>query len=99
MSEKERDSIESYRLSVPTGERIDRRGGELGRIGREARGEMDIVDRHAQESREERTLAPYGMRSARSRGRRYPEEEHSLRTRYQRDRDRVVHCSSFRRLE
>ncbi len=39
------------------------------------------------------------MRSARSRGRRYPEEEHPLRTCFQRDRDRVVHSSSFRRLE
>ncbi len=39
------------------------------------------------------------MRSARSRGRRYPEAEHPLRTCYQRDRDRVVHSSSFRRLE
>jgi dGTPase len=39
------------------------------------------------------------MRSAESRGRRYPEPEHPLRTCFQRDRDRVVHCSSFRRLE
>ena len=39
------------------------------------------------------------MRSAASRGRRHPEEEHPLRTCYQRDRDRVVHSSSFRRLE
>jgi len=60
---------------------------------------MGLVDREAQEKREERELAPWGMRSARSRGRRYPEPEHPLRTRYQRDRDRVVHCSSFRRLE
>ncbi len=52
-----------------------------------------------QEAREDRELAPYGMRSARSRGRLFPEDEHPLRTRYQRDRDRVVHCSSFRRLE
>ncbi|HVQ31068.1 MAG TPA: deoxyguanosinetriphosphate triphosphohydrolase [Vicinamibacteria bacterium] len=44
-------------------------------------------------------LAPYGMRSARSRGRRYAETEHPLRTAFQRDRDRVVHSSSFRRLE
>ena len=57
------------------------------------------VDRLAQEAREERELAPYGMRSARSRGRRHSEPEHSLRTRYQRDRDRVIHSSSFRRLE
>jgi dGTPase len=60
---------------------------------------MVLFDRSKQEEREERELAPWGMRSARSRGRRYPEEEHSLRTRYQRDRDRVVHSSSFRRLE
>jgi dGTPase len=57
------------------------------------------VDRVMQEDRETRELAPYGMRSALSRGRRYPEEEHRLRTRYQRDRDRVIHSSSFRRLE
>jgi dGTPase len=58
-----------------------------------------IVDRAAQEAWEEQHLAPWGMRSARSRGRRYPEDEHPLRSRYQRDRDRVVHSSSFRRLE
>jgi len=60
---------------------------------------MDLVDRRAQEEREERLLAPYGMRSARSRGRRYSEKEHELRTCFQRDRDRIVHSSSFRRLE
>jgi dGTPase len=60
---------------------------------------MRVVDRREQERREEHLLAPYAMRSARSRGRRYPEEEHPLRTCFQRDRDRVVHSSSFRRLE
>ncbi len=60
---------------------------------------MVLVDRRAQEEREEQQLAPYGMRSARSRGRRYPEEEHPLRTCFQRDRDRVIHSSSFRRME
>jgi len=60
---------------------------------------MLVVDRRAQEEREERLLAPYGMRSAHSRGRRYPEEEHPFRTCFQRDRDRIVHSSSFRRLE
>ena len=58
-----------------------------------------LYDRETLERAEDRHLAPYGMRSARSRGRRFPEEEHPLRTRYQRDRDRVVHSSSFRRLE
>jgi dGTPase len=60
---------------------------------------MALVDRKAQEEREARTLAPWGMRSALSRGRRHPEAEHPMRTCYQRDRDRVVHSSSFRRLE
>ncbi len=60
---------------------------------------MFLVDRRVQEEREERLLAPWGMRSAHSRGRRYEEAEHSLRTCFQRDRDRIVHSSSFRRLE
>jgi dGTPase len=58
-----------------------------------------LYDRATLEAGEDRQLAPYGMRSAGSRGRRYPEDEHPVRTRYQRDRDRVVHSSSFRRLE
>jgi dGTPase len=41
-------------------------------------------------------LAPYACR--RSRGRRWPEEEHPYRGPFQRDRDRVLHCSAFRRL-
>ena len=60
---------------------------------------MDLVGRDQQERQERERLAPVAMCSADSRGRRYPEEEHPLRTRYQRDRDRIVHSSSFRRLE
>jgi dGTPase len=60
---------------------------------------MLLVDRRVQEEREATMLAPWGMRSAESRGRRYPEPEHSMRTCFQRDRDRIIHCSSFRRLE
>ena len=60
---------------------------------------MHLVDRAVMEAREEQLFAPYGMRSARSRGRRYPESEDPLRTCYQRDRDRIIHSSSFRRLE
>lgn len=58
-----------------------------------------LVDRQALEEREERLLAPYGMRSRDSRGRHHPEPEHPLRTVYQRDRDRIVHSTAFRRLE
>jgi dGTPase len=60
---------------------------------------MKLVDRKTQEDWEDLRLALYGMRSKDSRGRRFAEAEHPLRTRYQRDRDRVVHSSSFRRLE
>lgn len=43
-------------------------------------------------------LAPYAMPSRASRGRRYPEPDHPFRTLYQRDRERVVHCTAFRRM-
>ena len=51
------------------------------------------------ENREERELAPYAMKSKDSRGRKYPEEEHQYRSIYQRDRDRIIHSTAFRRLE
>ncbi|MGQ9723934.1 MAG: deoxyguanosinetriphosphate triphosphohydrolase [Tepidimonas sp.] len=43
-------------------------------------------------------LAPYACDPARSRGRRYPEPEAPTRNPYQRDRDRVIHSTAFRRL-
>jgi len=55
-------------------------------------------DRRAKELREEQILAPWAMRSARSQGRRHPEEEDDLRTVWERDRDRIVHSVAFRRL-
>jgi dGTPase len=48
--------------------------------------------------REDEVLAPYAMRTHQSRGRRHPEPSHPYRTLYQRDRDRVVHSTAFRRL-
>src|SRR5499427_6754646 len=48
--------------------------------------------------REEEVLAPYAMRTRQSRGKRYPEPAHPFRTLYQRDRDRIVHSTAFRRL-
>ena len=44
-------------------------------------------------------LAPYAMKSRRSRGRVHKEAEHPYRSAYQRDRDRIVHSAAFRRLE
>jgi len=51
------------------------------------------------ERREDAMLAPYGMRSVESRGRVVQEAEHPYRTGYQRDRDRIVHTTAFRRLD
>jgi len=48
---------------------------------------------------EDNFLAPYAAKSYNSRGRLYKEPEHSYRSIYQRDRDRVVHSAAFRRLE
>jgi dGTPase len=46
-----------------------------------------------------RLLAAYACRPECSRGRRYAEPESRLRSPYQRDRDRIVHSTAFRRLE
>lgn len=51
------------------------------------------------ETNEEKTLAPYGFHSANSKGRLFPDDEPTYRTRFQRDRDRIIHTSAFRRLE
>jgi dGTPase len=48
---------------------------------------------------EDETLAPYGLRSQNSRGREHPEGEPAYRTAFQRDRDRILHTTAFRRLE
>ncbi|HKA30123.1 MAG TPA: deoxyguanosinetriphosphate triphosphohydrolase, partial [Candidatus Binatia bacterium] len=57
------------------------------------------VSRQALEAREAAGLAPYAMPSRASRGRRHPEPEHPFRMVFQRDRDRIIHSSAFRRLE
>ncbi len=44
-------------------------------------------------------LAPYAARAEDGRGRRHAESEHPYRGPYQRDRDRVIHSTAFRRLE
>ena len=49
-------------------------------------------------SQREQLLAPYAMHSRDSLGRKHPQVEHAYRAPYQRDRDRILHCSAFRRL-
>src|SRR5438270_7164448 len=43
-------------------------------------------------------LAPYASKPEESRGRLHPEPEHSMRSPFQRDRDRIIHSTAFRRL-
>jgi dGTPase len=58
-----------------------------------------FLTRNEIEARERATLAPYAMVSGETRGRAHAEEEHAYRTAFQRDRDRVIHTTAFRRLE
>lgn len=51
------------------------------------------------EAIEDQSLAPYGCHSRNSKGRAYPEDEPEYRTAFQRDRDRILHTTAFRRLE
>jgi dGTPase len=58
-----------------------------------------LTTREDRERIEDDTLAPYALRSKDSKGRRYPEDEPAYRTAFQRDRDRILHTTAFRRLE
>lgn len=58
-----------------------------------------IFTRQQLEEIEERSLAPYGTRSKDSKGRAYLDNEPEYRTSFQRDRDRILHTTAFRRLE
>jgi dGTPase len=58
-----------------------------------------LLTREKLEEWEARTLAPYAMKSRNSRGRAVQEEEPHYRTVFQRDRDRIIHTTAFRRLE
>jgi dGTPase len=58
-----------------------------------------IFTREQLENLENQYMAPYGIRSKFSKGRAYPEKEPAYRTAFQRDRDRILHTTAFRRLE
>ena len=58
-----------------------------------------FFNREYLESIEDTILAPYAVHSKLSKGRKYPEVEPDYRTCFQRDRDRVLQTTSFRRLE
>lgn len=58
-----------------------------------------MLIRERTEMWEEKLLSPYAMLSKNTGGRQYSDEECDLRTCYQKDRDRINHCKSFRRLK
>ena len=58
-----------------------------------------LIKREKREEQEEGCLAPYGIRSKDSKGREYPDSIPVYRTAFQRDRDRILHTTAFRRLE
>lgn len=58
-----------------------------------------IFTRQQLEELEDQFLAPYALRSKDSKGRKFPEDEPDYRTVFQRDRDRILHTTAFRRLE
>ena len=57
-----------------------------------------LFGRAEKERREEREFARWALRSGPHEQRRHPEEPDDLRTAFERDRDRIVHCTAFRRL-
>lgn len=58
-----------------------------------------MLKRKQLEKLEDTFLANYAVKSKDSQGRIHPEPEHPYRTAFQRDRDRIIHSSAFRRLE
>ena len=58
-----------------------------------------LIKKEIREEQEDQFLAPYGIRSRDSKGRAYPDTPTVYRTAFQRDRDRILHTTAFRRLE
>jgi dGTPase len=58
-----------------------------------------LIKREKREEQEEGCLSPYGILSKDSKGREYPDSIPVYRTAFQRDRDRILHTTAFRRLE
>ena len=72
----------------------------LGRAGGEGKGAIDPVNiREETETIERLTLSQFAALSQQSHGRRTQEPQDPMRSCYQRDRDRILHCKAFRRLK
>lgn len=57
-----------------------------------------MITRELSEQREHRILSEFAAKADESRGRQVPEQDCDIRTVFQRDRDRIIHSKSFRRL-
>ena len=51
------------------------------------------------EQKEDNFLAPYALKSKYTKGRKFPEKEHTFRPAFQRDKERIIYTTAFRRLE
>lgn len=58
-----------------------------------------IFTRKELEKREASNLAPYAVKSLQSMGRKFKEHEESNRMCFQKDKERIIHCKAFRRLD
>src|SRR3989339_1253689 len=58
-----------------------------------------MIIRREIEEREKKLLSPYACFASKTAGRAKPEKECNLRTAFQRDRDKIIHSKSFRRLK
>src|ERR1700694_534840 len=58
-----------------------------------------LIMRQQIEAHEAEILAPYAIKTRDSVGRKYPEDKDPYRTPFQRDRNRILHTTAFRRLE
>ena len=62
-------------------------------------GNIELLTIFGSDTQKENYLKPYAIRSINSLGRIYKEKQNLIRSPYQRDRDRIIHSSSFRRLK
>ena len=58
-----------------------------------------MVLREKQEKTEDLILGPFAAKSSETKGRQREEEKCDIRTDFQRDRDRIIHCKAFRRMK
>ncbi len=77
---------------------MEPRARQDGPVATNAMSPHPFFDRQAKEAQEDACLRSCALHSAHSLGRCHAEEEDDLRTCYERDRDRIVHCTGFRRL-